>query len=68
MRVQDPFLQIQSHMCVLCVYVCVRACIIRILLQIWVTSNIIYVTGFAKRGLIHASDFATLKRHNSIYE
>ena len=23
-----------------------------------------YVTGFAKRGLIHASDFATLMRHN----
>ena len=26
----------------------------------------IYVTGFAKRGLIHASDFATLMRHNFI--
>ena len=25
-----------------------------------------YVTGFAKRGLIHASDFATLMRHNFI--
>ena len=24
------------------------------------------VTGFAKRGLIHASDFATLMRHNFI--
>ena len=26
----------------------------------------IYVTGFAKRGLIHASNFATLMRHNFI--
>ena len=26
----------------------------------------VYVTGFAKRGLIHASDFATLMRHNFI--
>ena len=25
-----------------------------------------YVTGFAKRGLIHTSDFATLMRHNFI--
>ena len=25
-----------------------------------------YVTGFAKRGLIHASDFPTLMRYNSI--
>ena len=25
-----------------------------------------FVTGFAKRGLIHASDFATLMRHNFI--
>ena len=25
-----------------------------------------YVTGFAKRGLIHASNFATLMRHNFI--
>ena len=26
----------------------------------------VYVTRFAKRGLIHASDFATLMRHNFI--
>ena len=26
----------------------------------------VYVTGFAKRGLIHASDFPTLMRHNFI--
>ena len=26
----------------------------------------VYVTGFAKRGLIHASDFATLMWHNFI--
>ena len=26
----------------------------------------IYVTGYAKRGLIHASDFANLMRHNLI--
>ena len=26
----------------------------------------IYVTGFAKRGLIHASDFANLMRHNFV--
>ena len=26
----------------------------------------LYVTGFAKRGLINASDFATLMRHNFI--
>ena len=25
-----------------------------------------YVTGFAKRGLIHASDFATLMSHNFV--
>ena len=28
--------------------------------------NIIYVTGFAKWGLIHTSHFATLMRHNFI--
>ena len=27
---------------------------------------LLYVTGFAKRGLIHASDFATLMRHTFI--
>ena len=27
-----------------------------------------FVTGFAKKVLIHASNFATLKRHNFIYE
>ena len=27
----------------------------------------IIVTGFAKRGLIHASSFSTLRRHNSAY-
>ena len=27
---------------------------------------ITYVTGFAKRGLIHASDFATLMSHNFV--
>ena len=26
-----------------------------------------YVTGFTKRGLIHASDFANLMRHNFVY-
>ena len=26
-----------------------------------------YVTGFVKRGLIHASDFATLKEHNFVH-
>ena len=30
--------------------------------------DLVNVTGFAKRGLIHASDFATLKRHNFIGE
>ena len=29
-------------------------------------STYVYVTGFAKRGLIHASDFATLMMHNFI--
>ena len=28
----------------------------------------IYVTGFAKRGLIYASDFATPKRHNFVHD
>ena len=28
----------------------------------------LYVTGFAKRGLIHASDCATFKWHNFVYK
>ena len=28
--------------------------------------ELVYVTGFVKRGLIHASDFTTLMRHNFI--
>ena len=32
----------------------------------FVRQKTLYVTGFAKRGLIHASDFAILKRHNFI--
>jgi len=27
----------------------------------------LYVTGFARRGLIHASNFSNLTRHNSAY-
>ena len=30
--------------------------------------TIVYVTGFAKRGLIHASNFATLMSHNFVYD
>ena len=30
--------------------------------------NYIFVTEFAKGGLIHTSNFATLKRHNFIYK
>ena len=28
----------------------------------------IFVTGFAKRCLVHASDFATLMSHNFVYD
>ena len=34
--------------------------------KIYVCTNKLYVNGFAKRGLIHASDFAILMRHNFI--
>ena len=32
----------------------------------WVYVATVYVIGFAKRGLIHASDFTTLMKHNFI--
>ena len=36
------------------------------LLTVTFTKSVKYVTGFAKRGLIHASDFATLMSHNFV--